>query len=538
MPPPDICDWAEDNIHLPPDISARPGLVVLDAYQKDMLRAMVDADLRNVAVMAPSQTTGKTLMFAIAMLYRMAHRPGPMFFMHATQDGIRKFVREKMDPMLKRNADLNRLITTRNNRGDLGLEGFGFTGGYVTMTTARSISGRHGTTAAMVIADEVDDYGLDLDISDLAQRMASFDGSMMVTVSTPTIKGASPIASMYERGSQEEWHVVCPACGAAQVMAPDGIDWLARAYRCIHCGEAWTEGMRRRAIRAGFWVTDRTIGDRRSFHMTQLASRNCRLETTLDALETYSDRSRTTQVLALPYEDVAMPVLDAGAIVREAAAPFQVAWRSVGVDIQKDRIEASVVAFSRTMDRQHLERHIMLDRSRDESCFRRLRDELKGTGYQKITVDGGYNYDWVSQSLERVYGNLMLGRQPRCEIVRGFTGDSFGKPLRTGKPSRPKGKGYYMGATDEAKRLIMQALLDGEFTVATGITDGQLRQLTSERLVVSEGAMATNGLRKRKLAWILEPGRRNEVLDCVVYAWIGIIDVASRPPAGIKTKAV
>lgn len=172
MAPPDICEWAELNVRLPRDLTSRPGRLRLDSYQRSVLRAMADPELHGVTLMGPSQSFGKTLMFSILMGWIISESPRPVFFMHATEGGLKKFVREKIDPMLLANKRMNDKVG-RGLRGVISLDGFSYPGGYCTMTTARSVSGRHGTTAETVIADEIDDYGLNEDVTTLRQRMAS-----------------------------------------------------------------------------------------------------------------------------------------------------------------------------------------------------------------------------------------------------------------------------------------------------------------------------------------------------------------------------
>ena len=70
---------------------------------------------------------------------------------------------------------------------------------------------------------------------------------------------------------------------------------------------------------------------------------------------------------------------------------------------------------------------------------------------------------------------------PPVEIVRGYTGDSFDKPLRGGR-----NLGFFWGATDEAKVMIMQDLAKGFLTIDPGCPSDTENQLVSEKLIRTE----------------------------------------------------
>ena len=87
-------------------------------------------------------------------------------------------------------------------------------------------------------------------------------------LSTPTTEDG-PIWTAYseEAHARFEYHVICPCCGAAQLMTFDRIRWpegerdpekvLAgrlAVYQCEHCDAHWTDADRDRAVRKGFWV--------------------------------------------------------------------------------------------------------------------------------------------------------------------------------------------------------------------------------------------------------------------------------------------
>ena len=127
-----ICEWAEENLIV--RVSDRAGRLRLDPYQRGILEAFTNPDVRQVTMMCSSQL-GKTLLEAVYLGWIIDQNPQPCLFMHASQVGLNKFIREKLEPILMGCESINQKVF-RNNRGKIPLDGFSFEGnGYFTMTT-------------------------------------------------------------------------------------------------------------------------------------------------------------------------------------------------------------------------------------------------------------------------------------------------------------------------------------------------------------------------------------------------------------------
>ena len=89
-------------------------------------------------------------------------------------------------------------------------------------------------TVKKVFCDEVDEYDDDLEgqgdpLQLIAGRQMSFLASgtwKSAYVSTPTVKGASKIAEIYESGDRRRWYVPCPHCPERFVF-----EWHAPSIR-------------------------------------------------------------------------------------------------------------------------------------------------------------------------------------------------------------------------------------------------------------------------------------------------------------------
>ena len=506
----DICEWAESRMTVA--ASARPGLLQLDAYQREPLRAMVEREVKQVSLMWSTQL-GKSLMDCVRILYSIDTAPEPILIMHASRAGLLKFNREKLNPALLNNPEINAKVG-RSTPHSLGAEGFPYEGGYVTLATPRAMSGQHGTSASLVIGDEVDDYGPGWDSLSLQQRTSTHPDATIVLSSTPSRPELSPIVAEYESGSQEWYYTRCPHCGDCQLLLRERVTDDGR-MACIGCGVLWSEQDRIQAIRMGAWVPQAPGDGHRSFWLSQLYSTVVPLPDTMKTVNAakFSQGELSRQVLAWPYAEIEIPAIDPDRIAR-VVPDWAAAYRTCGVDVQGDRLEWYVVEFDETLARQHVRAMGVIPRTPDElTHWLNLRRAVAAHAPMRITIDGGYQFDLVQGGLHHAFPDVMGLPDSPVEIVRGRAGDSFDKPLRGQNRS-----GYFFGSTDEAKVLIARALVTGTMTLDPGLPSYVEQQLASEELIKQEGP---RGAVKR--AWVKKSGVRNEALDCVGYALMGAV---------------
>ena len=516
--PAPICDWAERSVTV--GVGSRRGNLRLDPYQRGILDACTDPGIEAVGLMMSSQV-GKSLMASVLLGWAIAEAPQPILIMHATQAGLNKFTREKLEPMFAGAPSVNRRVK-RNNRGALPPDGFAFDGGYCTMTTARSIGGKHGTTASLVIADEVDDYEGETAMSSLVQRMASYGERTLVAISTPTMKGGSAIETEFLAGTREEWQVVCPLCGA--VFVPDWQDVAPPGTLiCRGCDAGWTEGQRIAAVRAGRWLAMAPeVTGRRSFHLSQLVSVNTDLATTWRTGMVYSPEDRATQIMAEPYLPLGRADITLSQIRRGEPDGWTPAYAAVGVDVQGNRLEWAWVECSRNYAHKYLRAAGVVERQSDAAdTFRALQAQLAPVAREsglspRVAVDGGWDYEWVKMGVTGAMGMAYTGESAIVEIVRGYVQPSFRKPIRGGYG---QGRAYLWVSVDEAKYQVATDLESGALVVSPTLSDARVAQLCSESMV--EEVSVKGNVRAK---WVLK-GRsiRNELLDTVVYGYAALL---------------
>ena len=514
----DICAWAEENIIVA--ASATPGRLRLYPYQRDILEAMADPDVRQVTLMVSSQI-GKTLLSAILLAYFIDVTPNGVLFIHVTQSGLKKFLREKFEPILRGNLRLNEKII-RNNRGTLPIDGFPFIGGYATLSTSAARNNDRGTTAQLIIGDEVSDWLDPKIIAGLRQRTITHTDPKVILISTPKYKGDDGIELNYLKGSQEVWHDICFHCNQPVVLEWSHINKATAEIICPVCNENWSEAQRISAISKGYWESQSTNARHRSFHLSQLNAVNIPLQRTVEEAAKFTEMQISTQIMAQPFEEIEIAPLKTHQIQR-TDEPFDAYYRTAGVDVQKDRLEYVIVEFTESLNFKRIVAHGSISRTGNElEHWANLRAALAAfKTVQKVSIDGGYMFDHVVSGIKKHFADLLTGDIVRVEIVRGSTisTGSFDKALRMSQ-GRTDIFPFMWVATDEAKLQIAQDLASGHMKINNSVARHAEKHLTSEKLIRKQ--MGTKDVRR----WVkVTPDARNEILDCVVYACAGVLDL-------------
>src|SRR5207244_2918077 len=222
-------------------------------------------------------------------------------------------------------------------------------------------------------------------------------------------------------------------------------------------------------------------------------------------------------ILAQGWKDAGVEVDEAAIAAR--AEPFglesippDVLLVTVGVDVQDDRLEASVVGWSRT--EAFILGHIVLWGSPDEDATWAELDELLRTrwkhpgggtlGVEAAIVDSGDRTD-------RVYAFTFprLGRR----IFAG-KGQAGARPLVEPSHRKVRGGRLMLVGVDVVKSAIYDRLARGRaLRFSHTLPAPYYEQVASERKVIRY----SRGQPVRR--WERKPGAAAEALDCLVYAW-------------------
>jgi phage terminase large subunit GpA-like protein len=434
--------------------------------------------------------------------------------------------------------------------------------------SARSLASKPLGFAA---CDEIDGYPLDVDgegdpLGLIWERMSNFPNRKMLLCSTPTTKGFSRVESEYLASDRRRYWVPCPHCSEAQVLTwgadvAYGVKWAKTAageprpetatYICRHCGASILEHHKTDMLANGAWQSDLPGAQRglvAGFHLSKLYSplgwkswamlvedwtkaREAAANGDVTRLKTFINTS-----LAETWEEQGDKANEHDLQKRAAATLGQVEWGmfvcTMGIDVQGDRLEAYLWAWGRGMERQLVDRRVIYgDPARPESeegsPWAAL-TEYRNTPVLHVSGEPAPILaafcDSGGHHTQAVY---VYARAHQHEHVHACKGSSIPGRSVLGKPTdqdvnwrgqKIKGgvKLWQIG-TDTAKAEIYGRLRvtepgPGFVHLSKQMPAEVFEQLTSERLV-------TRYIKGRaRLEWVKPPGKRNEALDCAVYA--------------------
>ncbi|WP_082580202.1 phage terminase large subunit family protein [Pelomonas sp. Root1444] len=400
-----------------------------------------------------------------------------------------------------------------------------------------------------VICDEVDafpwDVGTEGDPMTLIEnRQRTFSRAKTYCVSTPTLEGQSRIDLLYSRSDQRRYHVPCPHCNETQPLEfgtgkPHGLKWrtapeepgepitvLAAWYVCQHCGAEIQEKHKPDMLAAGRWIAKRPARKlHRGYHLNALYAPTGLglnwLKIAQKWVEVQGDTSELKAFVNTYLGEVWKEVgdsLEAGALLARLET-YEIAALPVhlitgGADVQKDRIELTVVGWGAGEEAWVIDHLILPGDTTQPDVWKELHEALVEAGVHIACIDARYNTSVVLDFCEK--------RQWTVAIM-GY--DGAGRPLvederkraqrlrarrKRARPSEPIG-------VDQAKTLIygrLQLTAPGpgyiHFPNTAAFDDEYFAQLAAERLVTK-----VRGTRPFK-EWVqLRP--RNEALDCMNY---------------------
>ncbi len=499
--------------------------------------AINDPDVRQVAVMASAQV-GKTETLLNIIGYHIDQDPAPILIIQPTLGMGQAFSKDRLAPMLRDTPALQGKVKDPRARdsGNTTLHKV-FAGGHVTISGANSAASLASRPVRIVLCDEIDRYppsaGTEGDPVRLAEKRAStFWNSKVVTVSTPTHKGASRIEDEYEHSDQRKYYALCRHCGEHQVLKWSNVIWddgepTTAHYVCEKCGSIWSEADRLHGIANGKWIASKPFSDIAGFHITGLYSPWISLP---DAVRDFLQAKKHPETLRVwvntylgeTWEDAGEQVDDYAIANRKekysAQVPQGVLVLTAGVDVQDDRLEIEVVGHGRDEESWSIIYKTIYGDPSSSQPWGEL-DELLQQSYKHesgidltiraVCIDSGGHHT------STVYKFCKAREGRRVFAIKGVGGE--GKAL-VGRPTKNnigKTKLFPVGA-NTAKDLIFARLRitdsgAGYCHFPDHYDDEYFRQLTAEKCITKYH----KGFPRREY---VKTRPRNEALDCRVYA--------------------
>lgn len=215
--------------------------------------------VRRVVFKASSQV-GKSEVGNNFLFFGIAHAPGPTLVVLPTQNTMKRYVRQRVRPMLEASPVTREKVgSERGREASSSLQSIDYPGGLAMFGWASSASELASSPILYFYADEINRYPRNVDgegsaVSLGEQRTQNFRRAKILLTSTPTVDGDSPIDDEYEASDQREFWVPCPDCGQHQVLKWGQVTWPEgqpeeAVYACEHCGCAWNDAQRWKAVR-------------------------------------------------------------------------------------------------------------------------------------------------------------------------------------------------------------------------------------------------------------------------------------------------
>lgn len=471
-----VSQWAEKYRVLSRESAAEAGpwRNARTPYMVEIMDAFDDPRVHDLAVVAMSQT-GKSEL-ELNIIGKIIHQdPAPILYIQPDLGEAKKFSTVRVAPMIRDCKVLrSRVADVKSRDSKNTILQKSFPGGMLTMVGSQTPAALASMPVRYVIGDEIDRWaasaGSEGDPWELAEkRTTTFYNAKRVAGSTPTTKGASRIADLFDKGTQERWYTQCPDCGEWSEVLFENIKFDFETIKhggrkityklnsvhwcCPHCGCVHTEKETRKfpskwvaenpeAIERGrrsFWV-NAFFSPWRSWDEICLKFLECRKDpqqlkvfynTILGQLWEERGDLEDEDTFMGRREDYG--TRDDGTPVE---LPEGVLVLTCGVDTQDDRLEYEVVGWGRYDESWGIKKGVIMGDPNDDEPWLRLDDVIdhvyrfengRGLKIAITCVDSG------GHKTQSVYRHCHERRAKRVYAIKGDGGQN--KPY-TKPPSK------------------------------------------------------------------------------------------------------
>lgn len=553
--------WADKFRYVAPGTSPEPGEWRTDRvpYLREPMDAATDKVTERVVMMFSSQV-GKSEALLNIMGYYVDQEPAPQLFLQPTIEAAENFSKERIEPTFQYSPGLrDKLEEGKDGRGtsrkkSTTIRMKHFPGGYIALVGANSPAGLASRPIRVLLADEIDRYGVTKEGSPLKlaiQRTTNFHNKKHIFVSTPTIKGASEIEKYYLESDQRVYMLPCPHCGCEFEYKWEYVVWdkdadgaalpLTARIVCPHCKEVARGAYRpdHEILALGRWVPQNPGAKTKGYHINSLCSPWVNLYELVDEFVTVShnkDKAGLMEFVNLKLGEVWDEQLtrddwqrlyDRRENYPANTLPPGALVLTCGVDVQHDRLEASVYAWGSGKESWGIEHRVFYGSPESSETWAQL-DQLLQKKYKlflgaEVTIsctcvdsgDGTYTNEVYKYTAQR--------QALRVFSIKGRGG--IGIPFIS-----PPTKNNAVGATlftlgvDSGKSILFNRLkiddigpgfVHYDALEAAGFSENFFKQLTAEIFVQTfeKGRVIMKFVKIRD---------RNEALDCAIYATAGL----------------
>lgn len=504
--------------------------------------------------------------------------PSPIVVLFPKEGAAKEYVAEKFEPMIEATPRLKNKIDLRSRKSQQRQLFKRFPGGFIKFVGSNSPSSVKSTPTPRVAVEEPDDCNANLkaqgDSIKLAkERVKTYDlpRKKIIIGGTPTIAGLSAIEAEMDLSDKRVGMIPCHECGAEHVLHFDNFRCLeddsqwhpvfknkvpdTSYYACPHCSCVWDDDQKNNNVKKGRWEATAPFSGVAGFYLNELyspfpGSRFAALmKKWLTALaeaekgEIGSLIAFTNSSMGLAYEYKGDTPEESDLREREldyepGTMPSGGLILTAGIDVQHDRLEIIIRAWGRgeeswlvLYDRLYGNPLLVEDnvwQELDKKLFALYPNEL-GVSL-RITAATIDSSDGTTS--EAVY-KYVRSRAGRIQYLMAGKGHTNPDKIIFSKPSAPiqtnnnntkaakygvqvfnvgvgKAKDLLIG---EKGRVSLTGDGPGRFHVYKDVSPEYYEQLLAE---VKAPRRGQNGVVIK--VWQKKSGKRNEVLDCEVYA--------------------
>lgn len=537
----------------------------LAKFQIDMMDAFCDPHVEQVIGMTGIQL-GKTTILENVISYKVDQDPSPILLVRPTQGDAEDFSKERIAPMIRDTPVLrNKFADAKARDSGNTLTHKKFYNGFLAIVGANSPLDLASRPAPFVLMDEVDKFpesaGAEGDPVDLAtKRTSNFWNRKIGLFSSPTDKGSSRIEKAYNQSDRRQYNVPCPDCNHEQVLdfkrikyeietkegRPTIVDGSAQ-YACKNCGVLIPHYKKSSMIEAGRWIATKPFRKIAGFWISSLYSPwvswdeicqeylDCkddpiRYKTWINTrlAETWEERGDAPdwENIYARREFYKRGTIPKGGVVLVAAG-----------DVQHDRIEVEIVAYGRRLESWSVDYHVLYGSPTEPDVWKQL-DELLEDEYpyeiggsakiKRFAIDTGdgqmtaYIYLWARRKGPRrvmaIKGNpTSRGSMQILSTPKRMDINFQGQQIKSGVYLWLVGGNILKSelyANLRKKKLPAEKEFPGGYCHFPDYPEEYFKMLTAEEYRQRRHPRTGRTI----FEWVNPPGRRNEALDCRVYA--------------------
>lgn len=552
-------EWADLYRYVAPGTSPEPGewRTSRVPYLREPMDSMTDRHTETV-VMCCSSQVGKSEALLNVMGYYVDQDPSPQLMLQPTLEAAESFSKERIDPTFRFSKGLqDKLEEGKEGRGtsrksSTTIRMKHYAGGYLAMVGANSPAGLASRPIRVLLCDEIDRYSPTKEGDPLKlaiQRTTNFHNRKIVMVSTPTIKGASPIEEWYLKSDQRQFYVKCKNCCDEHIWKWENVKWekdeagealpMTARIVCPKCGaeERGAYKPNPEVLQSGRWKASNNESRIKGYHINSLYSPWVNLFALVEEF-THAVKNRDNAGLMEfvnlklgeawdehnGEEDIWQHLQRRREYYKsDEYLPNGVLILTAGVDVQHDRLECTIYGWGEGKECWGIQHRIIFGTPDNAETWQQLDDFLQtkrrlenGAELPVACVcvdsgDGQYTADVYRYTKAREYLRIFSVKG------RGGTGVPF-----INNPTKNNTVGAYLFSlgVDSGKSLVMSRLkIEDEgagfvhfpMQAERGFNETFFQQLTAEifERKFEKGVIKTGWKKIRE---------RNEALDCAVYA--------------------